>query len=453
MRRVGPPAAPGGLGISEHSDRRSPLGACPPSSRVFWSPGPRELVAPEHACYATLSRPRPWCAALVRLSPRVVLEGPLPSSPLVHPRWLPESARELLKRVSAVSSSRCAPFLLGDPPSAMNDGGPHNPRAPPRVAALRRAVGQLLDMLRFFGLANGPPPRAAITVDMPTPPMVALFYVAAQLTVDWANVAARTGSGGAGGLFPARPAPVPRGCVNAALLVSCRACALSLVKDGLMAEEDDEGTPFGISMEGLDPVCKADAYAVSAAAMASRAVWTQVPYWEGSVRQADEDLMRRAIEAARAPLPGESLTPASADYFPRLVSQAALACAPVPLEPQGREAVAGPSTAPGVSVAGQAHSSSSESDVASSRGSSRRLQERLPINQEANSAALEAAPGPALASASSSGSSSGSMDGTPESTPERRRRGRARQARATDDSAAASTATTSTTPPPASRAG
>lgn len=359
-------------------------------------------------------------------------------------------------------------------PLAMDVERPYNPRAPARVLALRRAVGDLLDMLRFFGLASGPPPRATLTVDMPVAAPLGLFFVAAELTVDWANIAARTGSGAAGGLCCARPAPVPQHCVAAALLVSCRACALSLVKDGLMAEDDDDGTPFGISLEGLDPVCRADAYAVSAAAMASRAVWAQVPYWEDSTREADLDSesMQEAIEAARAPLPGETARPASADSFPRLVSQAAVACAPVPYERQGRSAAvgrytapaasgahghverqtgagaAGPSTAPSASAAGRAESSESSSDGASSGGAARADQERPSIGRGAEGAATEAAPSPAVAAASTSGSTSAS----PYGPAVHRRSARPLGASATDGSSASSTATTSTTSRPVSGA-
>lgn len=227
---------------------------------------------------------------------------------------------------------------------------------PPRVLALRRAVGRLLDYLRYFGLARGPPPRVTLTIDVRMAPADALPFTAADIAVVWANVAGDTREGGIGGLLPARPAPVVDSAVSAALLVACRACVLSLTSDGLIVEVDATGAPLGICTDGIAPVCPADGYAVAVATIATRAIWSRVPGWNVNSAAADADAtaMTFALSAARAPLPESDVLPASAAFPPPGLIEAAVASSPTAVLAQGSLAAACMSLAPSAVAPGDA---------------------------------------------------------------------------------------------------
>lgn len=204
-----------------------------------------------------------------------------------------------------------------------------NPLAPPRVARLRDAIGVLLDHLRYFGLAVGPAPRVKLTVSPRASPADISAFVAADITVRWANYA-RAQQAGSFGLLPARPSPVNPTAVSAALLVSCRACTLALSAAHLTAAPTADGTPLGLILEGLQPVLSSDGYAIAAATMATRAVWSRVPSWAANPEEAEADAraMEGALAAARAPVPGIPGLPASATAPPRGLRVAAAALPP-----------------------------------------------------------------------------------------------------------------------------
>lgn len=121
------------------------------------------------------------------------------------------------------------------------------PLAPPRVTRLRRTVGVFLDHLRFFGIASGPHGQTRLNIPARNTPADIAAYTAADLTVRWANMAVNQRSA-AGGSLPARQEPVDSMAVSAALPIACRACALSLTRGGLIAEDSADGTPVGIIM-------------------------------------------------------------------------------------------------------------------------------------------------------------------------------------------------------------
>lgn len=167
-------------------------------------------------------------------------------------------------------------------------GPMEHPLPPPRVSGLRKGVGTFYDYLCFFGLVCGSPPSVRLVIQPRQAPSDVLSYTAAENAVRWRNLAAPHGVG-VDNSFPTRPSPVDAVAVSAALLVACRACALSLGADGLTAKPSADGTPVGLVMEGLSPCAASDGFATAAATMATRAVWTRVPRWAGNRLEADQD--------------------------------------------------------------------------------------------------------------------------------------------------------------------
>lgn len=201
---------------------------------------------------------------------------------------------------------------------------------PPRVSGLRKGVGIFYEYLCFFGLVCGSPPSVRLVIQPRQAPSDVLSYTAAENAVRWRNLAAPHGVG-VDKSFPTRPSPVDAVAVSAALLVACRACALSLGADGLTAKPSADGTPVGLVIEGLSPCAASDGFATAAATMATRAVWTRVPRWAGNRLEADQDAaaMDRAVQAALSPVSGVPGWPSSRRAAPPSVGQAAIAAPPV----------------------------------------------------------------------------------------------------------------------------
>lgn len=188
-----------------------------------------------------------------------------------------------------------------------------NPLPPPRVARLRRGSGVLDRYLHVFGLLIGPDGGMRLIVGPRTSPADIAANTAVDLAVRWSNLAwvQRARSDGSP---PARQSPVDADAVSAALLISCRACALSLSLGGLIELSFTDGTPLGLVLEGLAPLIPSDGWAIAATTLATRAVWSRIPRWTANSAEGAEDAvaMGRAVAAASAPLPGTGEASAAA---------------------------------------------------------------------------------------------------------------------------------------------
>lgn len=250
----------------------------------------------------------PYCVPRCPLSRRSFSTSPSPSTPSVSsPRWADVALRD------SIAMGGHGRQQLAVPPVV------EPPLAPPRILALRRSVGELVDHLRYFGLLSGPSPRAYLTIAFRTAPSDVLSFTAADLAVTWVNAGGHSNDGHHPGLLPVRKTPVLFSAVSAALLVACRACVLSLSADGLMESEAATEAPFGLVMYGLDPVSRSDGFAAAVATVAIRAICSRVPLWTPKSASADADAaaMARALVAAQAPLPATGVLPGSAMIFPR----------------------------------------------------------------------------------------------------------------------------------------
>lgn len=148
---------------------------------------------------------------------------------------------------------------------------------------------------------------------MPQAPADVMAHTAAELTVRWANLAHAQGTG-AGGAFPARPEPVERSAMSAALLVCCRACTLSLSAANLTTTAGTAASPLTSAVQAVEPVVVADGLAVAAVTLATQVAWGREARWAVDPVEVDEDVgsIQLCMAAARAPVRGHSEAPASA---------------------------------------------------------------------------------------------------------------------------------------------
>lgn len=160
------------------------------------------------------------------------------------------------------------------------------------LRALRRAMGDLVDHLRFFGILAGPPGRAELRACVPSHPKLVLLFVALGLAVMWINTGGMTASG-TGGTFPARPELVDDKLFILGILVSLRACTVSLVQADLTTASTGDGSPASLMLYRIEIQTIAGGYALAAATVATQEVWRCLPLVDQ-----DAGMMARSVHAA-----------------------------------------------------------------------------------------------------------------------------------------------------------